>query len=63
MGYFESVYFQWLKQIMNGDKSNIYLTNEMIKLLSIDKFHGIGYMMIEPDDEQDDDQEEFQIIY
>lgn len=41
MGSFESVYFQWLNEIMNGKNNNIDITNEMIKLLSIDKFHGI----------------------
>ena len=59
MGYFENKYCQWLNEIMDGQNHDIDVTNEMIKLLSIDKFHGIGYMMIEPDNGQ----EEFQIIY
>ncbi|NEQ36035.1 MAG: hypothetical protein F6K40_06950 [Okeania sp. SIO3I5] len=61
MEYFESVYFQWLDEIMNGTNNNINLTNEMIKLLSIDKFHGIGYMMICGEDEDCEENEDCQL--
>ncbi|NET28641.1 hypothetical protein [Okeania sp. SIO1I7] len=60
MGYFESIYFEWLEEIMNGENNNIDHTTEMIKLLSIDKFHGIGYMKI---GEENEEFEQFKIIY